>query len=75
MSSLLHRKNLKECCRTCLNDLSTKMHGLFDEKNDSPNVAEILSLITNILVSMYLVLASEDIIYHTVNLSHTKVHQ
>lgn len=52
MSNLMHRKNLEECCRTCLNDLSTKMHCLFDEKNDSPNVAEILCLFTNIMVSL-----------------------
>lgn len=50
MSNLLLRKSVKDCCRTCLNDLSNKMHSLFDDKNESPSVAEILSLFTNIMV-------------------------
>lgn len=39
---VMQHRNIENCCRTCLNDLSNKMYDLFSHKDNSVTAAEML---------------------------------
>ncbi|CAG9788132.1 unnamed protein product [Diatraea saccharalis] len=50
MIAVLRNKHVDSCCRTCLNDISSKFYELFNEYQNSMTLAEMLLICTSIMV-------------------------
>ncbi|KAJ2951353.1 hypothetical protein O0L34_g13483 [Tuta absoluta] len=50
MAAAVVNRDLETCCRTCLNDVSNKMHDIFSEGQNSLTIAEMLNLCTSLKV-------------------------